>query len=139
MTWNIYPQFTLECIRIVVKVNAWDVSKHTSDFLDTVPNLQQFSTQKAGFLKIHSFLNMVTENLWLWFFEVLSPRVLKYAFGAKSEKSWKSTWDISWRFLKKLVLILSRDFRLRGRWERIKLNSFWLSPVFFHTLFLDAW
>ena len=104
MTWTIYPQFTLECIRIVVKVNAWDISKHTSDFLDTVPNLQQFSTQKAWFLKIHSFLNMVTENLWLWFFEVLSPRVLKYAFGAKSEKSWKSTWDISWRFLKKLVL-----------------------------------
>ena len=93
MTWNIYPQITLDCIKIVVKVNAWDISKQISDFLDTVPNLQQFSAQKAGFLKIHSFLTMATENLWLWFFEILSPRVLKYAFGAKSEKSWKSLCD----------------------------------------------
>ena len=87
MTWNIYPKFTLDCIKIVVKVNAWDISKQMSDFCDTVPNLQQFSTQKAWFLKIYSFLTMVTENLWLWFFEILSPRVLEYALGAKSEKT----------------------------------------------------
>ena len=78
-----------------------------------VENFLPFWAIQAQILSSWCLVTMATQNLKSFFFEVLWPRVLIYAWREKSEKSWKWPWYILVRSLKKLVL------RWRSRFDTV--------------------
>ena len=88
----IFQKFMLDVTEHSNRTVAAALNQENSDICSLVDISSSFWAFLGKFRTAYCLVTMVTQNQRLLFFEILWLEVLKYAFRAKSEKSWKWLW-----------------------------------------------
>ena len=100
----LFQKFTLDVRKQKSMTFETFFSRRSNEMCSLVDFFSSFCAILVRFEIANCFVTMATQNQRLLFFEILWPEVLKYAFRANSEKSWKWPWYNLVRSIRKLVL-----------------------------------